>query len=175
MEFNYQIIAIAIVIVSLLLFNFFTGRAVKKFTVLKKIEPNRKKVILNLTYFLSYTFATILIIGILQVEIKQLLIFISSILAVLGVGFFAQWSVLSNLTSSFILFFYHPVRIGDKIKILDKDFDLMGKVIDIKGFYVLLKTEENKSITIPTQILLQKGIQLIPESTDQDTEKYLEE
>ena len=175
MELNYQVIAIAIVILSLLIFNFFTGRAVKKFTILKKIEPNRKKVILNLTYFLSYTIATIAIIGILNVEIKQLLIFISSVLAIIGVAFFAQWSILSNLTSSFILFFYHPVRIGDKIKILDKDFELTGKVKDIKGFYVLIKTEDEKLITVPTQLLLQKGIELIQDDAVQDADKYLEE
>lgn len=175
MELNYQVIAIAIVILSLLIFNFFTGRAVKKFTILKKIEPNRKKVILNLTYFLSYTIATIAIIGILNVEIKQLLIFISSVLAIIGVAFFAQWSILSNLTSSFILFFYHPVRIGDKIKILDKDFELTGKVKDIKGFYVLIKTEDEKLITVPTQLLLQKGIELIQDDAVQDANKYLEE
>jgi len=166
MEFNYQIIAIAVVLISLLIVNIIIKRTVKKFAVLKNIEPNRRKVILNLVFFLSYTIALIAIIGILQVEFRQLLIFISSILAVLGVGFFAQWSVLSNLTSSFILFFYHPVRIGDKIRILDKDFDLTGKVADIKGFYVLLKTEDKKLITLPTQILLQKGIELIHESPD---------
>ena len=175
MELNYQVIAIAIVILSLLIFNFFTGRAVKKFTILKKIEPNRKKVILNLTYFLSYTIATIAIIGVLNVEIKQLLIFISSVLAIIGVAFFAQWSILSNLTSSFILFFYHPVRIGDKIKILDKDFELTGKVKDIKGFYVLIKTEDEKLITVPTQLLLQKGIELIQDDAVQDADNYLEE
>lgn len=164
MELNSQIIGIAIVLISLLIVNIIFKRAVKKFAVLKNIEPNRKKVILNLAYFLSYTVAIIAIIGILQVEFKQFLIFISSVLAVLGVGFFAQWSVLSNLTSSFILFFYHPVRIGDKIKILDKDFDLTGKVSDIKGFYVLLKTEDKKLITLPTSLLLQKGIELIQES-----------
>lgn len=175
MELNYQIIAIAIVIFSLLLINFFSRRAVKKFTVLKSFDPNRKKVILNLTYFLSYTVAIIIIIGILGVELKQFLIFISSILAVLGVGFFAQWSILSNLTSSFILFFYHPVKIGDDIKILDKEFNLMGKVKDIRSFYVLLKTEENKLITIPTNILLQKGIELVEETPSEGTEQKLQE
>lgn len=170
MEINYQIIGITIVLVALLIINFFTRRAIQKFTVLKSFDPNRKKVILNLTYFLTYMLAIILIIGILGVELKQFLIFVSSVLAVLGVGFFAQWSILSNLTSSFILFFYHPIKIGDDIKILDKEFNLTGKVKDIRSFYVLLKTEENKLITIPTNILLQKGIELVDETPAENNE-----
>ena len=173
MEINYQIIAIAIVFIVSQLMNFFTRRAVRKFSILKSFDPNRKKVILNLTYFLTYMLAIILIIGILGVELKQFLIFVSSVLAVLGVGFFAQWSILSNLTSSFILFFYHPVKIGDDIKILDKEFNLAGKVKDIRSFYVLLKTEENKLITIPTNILLQKGIELVEETPSENNENKI--
>ena len=163
MELRSQLIAILVVIVLLVIVILFTKRVVRKFTVLRSIEPHRKKVILNILYFLYYLISLIIIIAILGVELKQFMLFISSVLAVLGVGFFAQWSLLSNLTSSIILFFYHPVRIGDKIRILEKDYELTGKVKDIKAFYVLIKTEDQKLITIPTQVLLQKGIELIQE------------
>ncbi|MDV7186451.1 mechanosensitive ion channel family protein [Lutibacter sp. TH_r2] len=171
MESKTQIILIVLLVVILFLFIFFTKRAVKRFTLLKSIEPHRKKVILNILYFIYYQVTIFLIIAILGVDFKQFLVFISSILAVLGVGFFAQWSLLSNLTSSFILFFYHPVRIGDHIKILDKDFDLTGKVKDIKGFYLLLKTDDEKIITIPNSVLLQKGIELLKYEEHEKTEK----
>jgi small-conductance mechanosensitive channel len=161
MEIKNQIITIVLLALMLFIVILITKRAVRKFSILKSIEPNRKKVILNILYFLYYIIVLILIIAVLGVEFKQFLVFASSILAVLGVGFFAQWSLLSNLTSSFILFFYHPVRIGDDIKILDKELDLAGKVKDIKGFYVLLKTTDNKLITIPNSLLLQKGIELL--------------
>lgn len=171
MNAKTQIILIAVLILVLFLFIFFTKRAVKKFALLKAIEPHRKKVILSILYFVYYIITTFLIIGILGVDFKQFIVFISSILAVLGVGFFAQWSLLSNLTSSFILFFYHPVRIGDHIKILDKDFELAGKVKDIKGFYLLLKTDDDKLITIPNTVLLQKGIELLKNESNEKTEK----
>ncbi|MCB9034507.1 MAG: hypothetical protein H6553_11770 [Chitinophagales bacterium] len=34
--------------------------------------------------------------------------------------FFAQWSVLSNITSGIIMYFNHPLGIGDNILIEDK-------------------------------------------------------
>ncbi|GFD73945.1 hypothetical protein KUL156_35060 [Alteromonas sp. KUL156] len=54
------------------------------------------------------------------------------------------------------------MRIGDTIKIIDKDFDLQGVVKNITGFYVLLyMPEEKREITIPNTIILYKGIELI--------------
>ena len=94
--------------------------------------------------------------------------FVSSILAVLGVGFFAQWSILSNLTASVILFFNHPVRIGDRIRILDKDFDLTGVVKDITGFYFFLYTDDGRNVSLPNSIVIQKGIEILDPLPDKD-------
>lgn len=45
------------------------------------------------------------------VETKDILFTVSSIATVIGVAFFAQWSILSNITSGMILFFSFPFRI----------------------------------------------------------------
>jgi small-conductance mechanosensitive channel len=95
------------------------------------------------------------------VDFKQVSVYLSSIIAVLGISFFAQWSILSNLTSSVILFFYHPMRIGDRVRVLDKDFNWVGIVTDITGFYVHIKTDDNENITLPNSLVIQRGIQLL--------------
>ena len=139
-----------------------TKKLTKAYIVKNDIEPHRRKLILNLSYLLYYIIFFISIPFVLGVSVNELIVFVSSILAVLGVGFFAQWSMLSNLTASIILFFYHPVRIGDTIRILDKELDLTGEVKNITGFYVLIKTSEgNREITIPNTVILYKGIELI--------------
>ena len=136
---------------------------INKFTFIRAIDLNRRKVILKLSYLAIYIMAAPVLAAIWGVELKQLIIFFSSILAVLGVGFFAQWSMLSNLTASVILFFNHPLRIGDRIRILDKDFNWTGEVKDITGFYLFMKTDDGEHISIPTSIVLQKGIQIFKE------------
>lgn len=139
-----------------------TKKIINKHIVTKAIEPHRRKIILNLIYALYYLFSLLSLLLILGIEIQEFAIFASSMMAVLGVGFFAQWSILSNLTASLILFFYHPMRIGDKIKILDKEYDLEGTVENITGFYVLLELEHDKrKITIPNNVILNKGIELL--------------
>lgn len=141
-------------------------RLVRKFIQIRHIDVNRRKVILNIVYLCFYIIFAASMAIIWGVDLKQFTVFISSILAVLGVGFFAQWSILSNLTASVILFFNHPLRIGDRIRILDKDFDWSGEVKDITGFYLFMRTDKNENITIPTSIIMQKGIEILGPKED---------
>jgi small-conductance mechanosensitive channel len=82
-------------------------------------------------------------------------------LAVLGIGFFAQWSILSNITASFILFFYHPIRIGHRIKIIDKDYNWVGEVKNITAFYFFIETDAGENISLPNSLVMQKGIEIL--------------
>ncbi|TCP25874.1 mechanosensitive ion channel-like protein [Tenacibaculum skagerrakense] len=155
------IIKISILLFVLLLAINITKRLTKSYIIRNSIEPHRRKLILNLFYLLYILSSFLALLLILGIDFKQFGVVASSILAVVGVGFFAQWSMLSNLTASVILFFYHPMRIGDTIRILDKDFDLTGEVKNITGFYVLLYLSETKKyVTVPNIIILYKGIEL---------------
>ena len=154
------IILLLILILSTQIVKFF----VRKFSALRSLDVNRKKIILNLSYMALYLIAIAVAAIIWGVDLRQFTVFISSILAVLGIGFFAQWSILSNLTASVILFFNHPLRIGDRIRILDKDFDWTGQILDITGFYLFMKTDKGETITIPPSIIMQKGIEILESS-----------
>jgi small-conductance mechanosensitive channel len=79
----------------------------------------------------------------------------------LGIAFFAQWSLLSNITSSLLLFFNHPIKIGDTLKILDKDYPFEGEVSDLTYFFVHLKTDKGEIITIPNSLLMQKSVAVV--------------
>lgn len=103
----------------------------------------------------------ILLITIWGVEGRQAFLFISSIFTVIGVAMFAQWSILSNITAGVLLFFYFPFKIGNTIKILDKEIPIEAEIIDIKSFYTLLKTKEGEIISYPNNLLLQKSIAII--------------
>ena len=161
MKYQLEIIQTVIAILFLLLVAQATKRLVKSFIIQKNIDPNRKKIILNMVYLLLYIILGLAIAVIWGVNFKDFSVFISSVLAVLGVGFFAQWSILSNLTSSIILFFNHPMRIGDRIRVIDKDYNWIGEVKDITGFYVYMKTDDGQNITLPTSLVLQKGIEIL--------------
>ena len=60
------------------------------------------------------------------VDQSELLIFLSTILKVLEVAFFAQWSIISNITSTLIIFFNQSIKIGDYLTIMDKEYEIEG-------------------------------------------------
>ncbi len=119
-----------------------------------KMVNKAKNLIFNLIAIVS-----ILIIW--AVDQRDIFLFISSFLTVLGVALFAQWSLLSNITASIVLFVNHPAKIGDHLLVLDKDFPLKGRISDIGLFFITLKTEDDEKITIPNTLILNKMIKII--------------
>ncbi len=138
----------------------FLDRMARIFQSQKKRIAGFKK-ILNI---LAFTVAAVIIFIIWGVDQKELLLFISSFLTVLGIAFFAQWSLLSNITSSIILFFNHPVKVGDTIAILDKDFPSSGTISEIGIFFIIILTDDKEKITVPTSLFLQKMIKTVSEA-----------
>ncbi|NBW39140.1 MAG: mechanosensitive ion channel family protein, partial [Cytophagia bacterium] len=103
----------------------------------------------------------VIIAGIWGLKQNEIAVFATTILTALGIAFFAQWSLLSNLTSSIILFFNHPVKLGDTIKVMDKDCPFEGEVTELTYFFIHLKTKNGEIITIPNSMVLQKSIAVI--------------
>ena len=163
-----KLIWTAVLIVSVLASMLITRFLIRRFSILRKLDPNRRKVVHNLHLFVIYGVAAVFAAIIWGVKLQDFTVFLSSVLAILGVAFVAQWSILSNLTASVILFFNHPLRIGDRIRVIDKDYNWVGEVEDITGFYLFMRTDSGESLTIPTSLVLQKGIELRP---SQEAEK----
>jgi small-conductance mechanosensitive channel len=105
--------------------------------------------------------ALTLIAGIWGLKQNEIALFASTIFTALGIAFFAQWSLLSNITSSIILFFNHPLKLGDTIKVLDKDYPFEGEITELSYFFIHLKTQTGEIITIPNSLVLQKSISVV--------------
>lgn len=88
----------------------------------------------------------------------NILVGLSSVFAVIGVAFFAQWSILSNITAGILMFFNAPFRVGDRINIIDKDLPIQATIENIHTFYTHLRTDEDELIVIPNNLFLQKMI-----------------
>lgn len=134
----------------------FTDKAIHRFASGKTVSPYRLKYItktVNIGLIFIFLFIAINISGL---EYSQISIFLSSVFAVIGVALFAQWSILSNITSSLIIFFGFPYRVGDHIKVID-DEDVGGVIEEITLFNIILK-RENEMITYPNALILQKGV-----------------
>jgi small-conductance mechanosensitive channel len=118
----------------------------------------RRFIIINKIISVIVYTSVIIIISFIWVDENQLIYFISSFLTILGIAFFAQWSILSNITAGLILFVNYPVKIGDEITILEKDNNITGEIKDIGAFFITLQIEDKELITVPNSIVLQRNI-----------------
>ncbi len=156
-----QIIETVIVVFIYVITFFITKTAINKVLKNTQLQRARRKIVIKAVHLFT-TFATlILIAAIWGVKQNEIALFASTILTALGIAFFAQWSLLSNVTASIILFFNHLLKIGDKIKVMDKDYPFEGEVSDLTYFFVHLVTQNGEVITIPNALMLQKSIAVI--------------
>ncbi|MEC4005599.1 mechanosensitive ion channel domain-containing protein [Flavobacterium sp. SUN052] len=139
-------------------------KLVKRYARNHQRLERRANLVIKYIHLLINILAIIILIVIWGVEKKDILLTVSSITTVVGVAMFAQWSILSNITSGVILFFFFPFRIGDVIKIHDKDFPIQGIIEDINAFHIHLKLESGETATYPNNLLLQKGISIIKDT-----------
>lgn len=156
-----EITVTAVLLVVFLIIRMVVKRIIIRFGRKSGLSVPRVKIVLKYVDLLLFVLGFVVLIVMLGVEGKQALVLISSIFTVIGVAIFAQWSVLSNITAGIIIFFYSPFRIGDKIRILDKDEPIEADIIDIKSFYTLMVNEDGERVTYPNNLLLQKGIVII--------------
>ena len=91
--------------------------------------------------FFIFCIIAVVIAATLGVGYSDVDIFVSSVFAVIGVALFAQWSILSNLTASVIIFFFFPYKVGDEIIIWDKDREksVGGVLREITLFHLILE------------------------------------
>jgi small-conductance mechanosensitive channel len=124
-------------------------------------QRSRVKVIKKIINFILFVMFFGLMMTIWGVDQSKLVYFISTLLTVVGIAFFAQWSIISNITSSLIIFFNHTVRIGDTVKVMDKEFDVEGKIVDIGVFFLIIKNSNGEEITMPSNLFMQKMVKKV--------------
>lgn len=157
-----KIIETAVALVLYILLRFIMNKSIDKTVSRRLMVKTRAKLVKkanNLILLLIFFTVVFIIWG---VNRSELAFFIGSVLTVIGIALFAQWSILSNITSGLILFFNHSVKLDDTIVIIDKEYDIEGRVSDIGLFFVILKTKEGDVISIPSNVFIQKMIKKKP-------------
>lgn len=163
----HEEIGTLIVLILYFFFRISSSKIVRKYAKSNSLLEHRTNLVIKYIHLLINILAFTSIIIIWGVKKDQILLITSSVLAVVGVAAFAQWSILSNISAGIIIFFSYPFKIGDKIKIHDKDFPVEGEIMDVKAFYIILQSIDGELITYPNNLLMQKGISVIYRITEE--------
>jgi small-conductance mechanosensitive channel len=80
--------------------------------------------------------------------------FLVSVITVVGVGFLAVWTMISNVTASFFITLWRPFRLGQTVEILPEG--LSGRVIDRNAMFTVLREGKGRTLQIPNNLFFQK-------------------
>ncbi len=115
--------------------------------------------------------ALLLILACWGFQIGTLAAVMGSILGLIGVGFIAVWSVLSNLLCTFVLIAFKPFSVGDEIEIpID---NVKGKVVDLSLVFTTLRVNEGETVLIPNNIFFQRIFRRRPGTVTVDLDYQL--
>ncbi|MBU3821567.1 mechanosensitive ion channel family protein [Flavobacteriaceae bacterium XHP0103] len=170
-ENNYttELIFTGILLLFLLVARFILTRLITKISRKNGINLARIHLINRYVTVTLIIIALIIIPFIFGTEPHDLVVLFSSVFAVIGIGLFAIWSILSNITSGIIMFFTFPYKVGDKIEIMDKDYPIEAIIEDIGAFQLHLRLDNGNLVTYPNNLMLQKPVTLVKkDAIDED-------
>lgn len=156
-----EILSTTILIIIVILLRIISERLVRRYSKISELLEHRTNLVVKYISILLTVVAIAALLTIWGVRKENIFTTFSAVVTVIGVALFAQWSILSNITSGIILLFSFPFKIGDIIRIHDKDFPIEAEIEDIRAFHTLLKTKDGEVITYPNNLLLQKGISIL--------------
>ncbi len=104
--------------------------------------------------WLILTITIILLLGIFGFNLGGLWTVLSTLLAMVAIGFVAVWSVLSNVSCTFMILLFRPFAVGDQIEFAGEE--VSGRVVDLNLLYTTLQTRENSTLQVPNNLFFQK-------------------
>ncbi len=158
----FQFSATAVLIVLFLLSRRLASRIVKRQAYKQEFHESRRIYITKLLNVLLSLLCITLVGVVWEISLSGLSLYFASIFTVVGVGLFANWSILSNLTASIVLYFFFPYRIGSRVRVIDGDNSVEGEILDIALFHIKIREKESgMAVSYPNNLLIQKALVLL--------------
>lgn len=122
---------------------------------LRVAMAGRLRVLLRLALLVLTLFAAVAQAGLFQ----HAWAVVSALATTVAIGFFAVWSVLSNMVCALLILVFRPFRVGDWIELLEGTKPPpAGLVVDMNLLFVTLADTEDEGLEmrIPNSLIFQK-------------------
>ena len=124
----------------------------------RELDPSSVHLIKITIRWLIIVVLVIVVAGIFGIGLQAIWVSIAAFLAMVVVGFFAAWSMLSNIFAAVLLLILRPIRIGDKVSIMPEN--ISGKVTDIGMIFTRVESDEGDAVNIPNNLLMQRFLKV---------------
>lgn len=120
------------------------------------LEPHDLLPLRKVLKTVLYLVTSILILTVFGVNLGGLWAILSTILAMLAIGFVAVWSLLSNVSATVIILLIRPFSVGDELEFPGET--VKGKVVDLNFLYTTLRADDGGLVQIPNNLFFQKSL-----------------
>src|SRR5258708_312894 len=89
-------------------------------------------------------------------------------LLIIGGGFLATWTMISNVTANLLIAVLRPFRLGDTVEIIPEN--VKGQVVDRNMMFTALRERPGTTLHVPNNLFFQKLFRV----TEQDAQNSFE-
>ncbi len=130
-----------------------------RFVRVRQMHRLRGRFVYRMARVFTVVFAAFVLAYVWGFDPEKLWLFLTGFLGLVAIGFFAVWSLLSNVIAGLFLFLSDPFKINDEIEV--PDGELAGKVLDIRPLFVVLEEPGGHTLYVPNSLLFQKSFRRV--------------
>jgi small-conductance mechanosensitive channel len=104
------------------------------------------------------------------INVSGLWAMLVSVLAVIGVGLLAVWTMISNITASLFIWIWRPYELGQQIEILPEGFK--GRAVDRNMMFTEVREDDGNILAIPNNLFFQRIIRRSPDGSQEPIEQW---
>jgi len=134
--------------------------ALRHFAQVRGIRSLRARFVYRVARALVLLFTVVLLVSVWGFKPENLWVFVTGLLGLIAIGFFAVWSLLSNIVAGVFLFLSDPFKVDDEIEVVGEE-GLRGHVLDIRPLFVVLRPDDGHTVYLPNNLLFQKPFRRI--------------
>lgn len=150
----HQLILSIVVVTVVFLLSGFLGRLIQRMDQADKLPKALVWPLQVLAKWGLFVIAFLLVLQNFGLELRGLWGLISTVLALVAIGFVAVWSILSNISSAAVIVLSRPFQIGDTVEFIGEP--IKGKVQKLGLLYTTIEEPEGTVIQIPNNIFFQR-------------------
>lgn len=129
--------------------------AIVRFVNVRQMHRLRGRFVYRIARVFTLIFVTFALAYVWGFDQEKLWVFVTGFLGLVAIGFFAVWSLLSNIIAGLFLFLSDPFKINDEIEL--PEVELGGKVRDIRPLFVMLEEDGGHVTFVPNNVFFQKS------------------
>lgn len=131
-------------------------KAIDKYAQKYSISHKRLLVLQKTKSIILYVVGAIALILTWGFSLENIWVSVAGFIGLVAIGFFAVWSILSNIFAGMMIYFSQTIRIQENIEIMPEGVG--GTVQDINLFFIVLVDEQQNVISIPNNLVFQKMV-----------------